>query len=246
MERRAISLMSGFRDIGKDGRTKGSIRVQADELLFNPDDRLAAQAFADAMVDVIKEHLMQGLAPDGQPLPALKASTHARREIEAAQGQRGGDAAPRFNDAAFRRAVAKRYRKDYAPPGGSSAEFTPDAKHPRGEVSGLLIESMVARGDKNGRGVTVYVAAKRGRPRESTTARAPETKSALESVLAGAPLVTQRMTELPQMKKSLAMLAQSLIGKPSEIRKAMKELKRAATEALETLNDLPDEIDPNK
>ena len=234
-----VSLMAGFKDVGKNGKSKGTIRIQADELLFDPNDRVAAQAFADAIVETTKEHMLQGKAPDGQPLPPLKSSTLERRAVEEAQGTRGGEAHPRYKDPAFRRGVSRRYDRDYKAKAG---EFVPVANHPRGEVSGLLIESMSARGDKSGRGVTIYVAAKRGRPRPSTTDRPQETQSALESVLAGAPVVSPRLLQAPKIRRRLTEMVRDMLGKPKDLLKSAKKLLKAATQTAEDAAALADEV----
>lgn len=240
MTGKPISLMSGFKDIGKNGASKGIIRVQCDDLIFDPNDRALAQAVADAMLIEIKVNLQQGKAPDGQALPGIAAATVKRRAVEAAQGARGGEAHPRFHDAKFTAGVEKRYDRDYnARQGGG---FTPEAGKPRGEVSGLLIESMSARGDKNGKGVSIYVAAKRGRPRPSTTNRPQETKSALESVLAGAPMCSPTLMEAPKIKQALSKTLKSLIGKPSEVKHAFKELFKELKETVAVADEIADEV----
>jgi len=236
---KTISLMAGFKDLGKNGVTKGAIRVQCEDLIFDPNDRAAAQLAADALLDVIKSNLIEGKAPDGQALPGLSPHTIARREVEAAQGSRSGEASERYKDPAFRAQVAKNYRKDYAAPRGTPGSFTPVSEHPRGEVSGLLIDSMSARGDRNGKGV----AAKRGRPRPSQTGRKPEAQSALESVLAGAPLVTPTVMKAPKIRKALGEILSGIIGKPADIRRNLIKLLKQMKHSAEELQGLADEVD---
>lgn len=235
-----INIMSGFANFGKDGKIKGVIRIQSEDLIFNPDDKAAAQQAADAILETIKERLLQGLAPDGQALPPLKPSTLERRAVEERQGARGGQAHPRFHDAEFRTGVAKRYRRDYTARSGS---FVPVAEHPRGEVSGLLIESMVARGDRSGKGVTIYVAAKRGRPRPALTGRPQEAQSALESVLAGAPIISPQVMQAPKIRKRLGEMLKGMIGKPKDLKKNLVKLLKASLATAEEVQATAEDLE---
>jgi hypothetical protein len=234
-----ISLMSGFADLGKNGKAKGVIRVKSDDLIFDPNDRAVAQAAADAIMETVRENMIRGLAPDGQALPTLKSSTVDRRDYEQKQGQRGGEAHERFKDPAFRALVSKNYKRDY------DSKHEPTSPQARGDLSGLLLDSFKARGDRSGKGVTIYVAAKRGRPRpaRSETGRAAETQSALESVLAGAPVVSPRLIAAPKIRRALGEIVKGLIGKPSDLKRAFKQLFKEMTATGEELSSVAEELE---
>ena len=194
-----INLMASLKDLGKNGKTKMAIRVEADDLLFDPDNKPLANAFAQAVVDQIKTNLMSGQAPDGKPLPPLAQSSIRSREYEVELGNRGGAASDHFVDPKFRAQVQKNYTRDYT--ASRLGQFQPRDGKLRGVLSGMLAASFFARPDKSGRGVTVYVAAKRGRPRPGKD-RPAEAQSALESTFGTAPLMTQALADSAPIRKA--------------------------------------------
>jgi hypothetical protein len=241
-----ISLMAGLLDLGKPGKdgktqTKMAIRVTGDDLLFNPDDKPMAQAFAQAVVDQIQGNLRKGEAPDGRPLPALSRQSQKRRDYEVAQGQRGGEISERFTDNKVRATGRKNYQRDYS--AAKLGTFTPRPGRLRGYLSGMLAESFFARPDKSGKGVTVYVAAKRGRPRPGKD-RPSEDKSALESVFGDIPLMSQPLANSAPVKRAMQEAAKAMLGKSAaELKASALDLLKGASEALENIADLASDLE---
>jgi hypothetical protein len=227
-----INIMAGLKDLSpsKNPGTKMGIVIRSDELWFDPDDKPMAKAIAAACVVQIRMNLEQGQGPNGSPLPGMTRSTLERREKEAALAGRGGIAHPRYHNAEFRHLVQNNYQRDYTAP--KLGAFTPFSGGPRGILSGMLSKSFAARPAKDGKGVTVYVAAKRGAPRPGTV-RPGETKSALESVFGNVPIWDDSAMHSPKMRGAMEAAAGRMLGKSkSGLRKQaialLKELGETA------------------
>lgn len=229
-----INLMIGLVDMGKNGKTKAAIQIESEDLLFNPNDAAMAASVADALLKQIQERLLKGQTPGGRPLPPITGKSSARRELEVAQAKRGGEASPRYTDKDFRADVRRNYRRDYT--AAKLGTFTPHSGTIRGVVSGMLAHSFLARPNKSGKGVTIFVAAKRGRPRPSNTKRAPETKSALENVFGDIPFADHAMMQSPGVKNAMRVAAVKMFGKNmASVLKAAAELTvKLVREAAET------------
>ena len=194
--------------------------------VFRGDDKALAGELGAAILDVIKTQLGMGNGPDGAPLPPISGATEVWREREAAQGARGGDADPKYKDQGFRAKVQARYRRDYTSRIGA---FTPAAGGPRGNVSGLLRESMAMRPHRDGKGWSIYVAARRGKPRPG------DGPSALESTYAGVNIAAgvEAMLNGPKGKSILATAAKSTLA--NDLRTLLQNASRTAS-LLASLN----------
>lgn len=231
-----INLMASLKDLSPKSKpgTKMAISITSEDLLFDPDDKELAKAVATIMVCQIRENLQQGLGPAGETLPGLQPSTLMRRVIETEQAHRNGAAAPQYVDNQFRHQVANNYTRDYVAP--KLGAFKPHIGGPRGVVSGMLVKSFAARPGKDGKSVTIYVAAKRGQPRPALTDRVAETKSALESVFADVPIWSQQGHNTPRMKAAMQSAADAMLGKKRRTMKLKwREIKRLAGNLVDTL-----------
>lgn len=238
-----INLLAGLKDLSPKNKpgTKLGIVVESEDLLFDPNNKKLAAAVAQMVKEQLRENLEQGKGPGGEVLPALKASTLERRGNESRQGTRGGQADPRFDDSEFRHRVQNNYTRDYTAP--RLGQFTPREGGPRGILSGMLAKSFAARPNKDGKGVTVYVAAKRGRPRPGTV-RKGETLSALEVVYGQVPMWTPQAMRTPKIKKAMEDGVKSLLGKSvSELNAAWRGLLRELESAAENLQTIADEAE---
>src|SRR6266540_2129702 len=206
-----INLMIGLVDMGKKGKTKAAVQIESEDLLFNPNDKAMAQRVADALLEQIQDRLLHGQTPGGTPLPPISGKSSARRELEVAQAKRGGEASPRYTDKDFRADVRRNYRRDYT--AAKLGTFTPHSGTLRGVVSGMLAHSFFARPNKSGKGVTIFVAAKRGRPRPSNSARPAETKSALENVFGDIPFADAAMMQSSGVKNAMRIAAVKMFAK---------------------------------
>lgn len=230
-----MNLMASLSKVGKSGKT--AIRIETEDLMFDPDDKLLAKSIAAAMVQQLRENLEQGQGPAGEPLGSIHEGTVKARIYEQAQAQRGGNASDRFVNNEFRHQVRNNFERDYT--AQRLGSFTPKIGGPRGIVSGMLAQSFAARPNKDGKGVTVFVAAKRGQPRPpGTSGRAGETKSALESVYGHIPLWSPAAWSSPKMKKSMLDAAKAIFGKNLKgFRKAALGLVKEMGGTLSELND---------
>lgn len=231
-----VNLMASLKDLSPKSKpgTKMAISITSEDLLFDPDDKELAKAVATIMVCQIRDNLRQGLGPAGETLPGLQPSTLIRRTFETEQAHRNGAAAPVYHDNEFRHQVANNYTRDYIAP--KLGAFKPHIGGPRGVLSGMLVKSFAARPGKDGKSVTIYVAAKRGQPRPALTDRKAETKSALESVFAEVPIWSQAGHNTPRMKAAMQSAADAMLGKN---RKKMKlkwrDVKRLVSNLTDTL-----------
>ena len=109
----------------------------------------------------------------------------------------------------IRAKVKKNYDRDYTMSRGGKAYTPEEVSGPRGVVSGMLVESFFARPNRDGRGVTIYVAAKRGKPRKG------EALSALQTVYGeGGSLLSKALMSSRSVQKAIAdALASSFLGK---------------------------------
>lgn len=236
-----IDLMASLSKVGKSGKT--AIRIETEELMFDPDDKELAKQIAAAMVAQLRENLERGQGPAGEPLGLIREGTIKAREYEQEQAQRGGQASDRFVDNAFRHQVRNNFERDYT--AQRLGRFTPKIGGPRGIVSGMLAKSFAARPNKDGKGVTIFVAAKRGQPRPpGLSGRPGETKSALESVYGHIPLWSPAAWSSPKMKKSMLAAARSIFGKNLKgFRKAAIGLLREMGGTLSELEDTAENAD---
>lgn len=233
-----INLMASLRDLSPKGGKAGSkmaIQIKCDDLWFDPDDKPLARAIANACVAQIKACLELGQAPSGKPLPALSGRTLARRDYESEQGTRNGAAADRYSKSEFRYQVKANFDRDYT--AAKLGRFSPVAGGPRGVLSGMLFNSFSARANKSGKGVTVYVAAKRGTPRPASEGRAAESVSALESVFAGVPVWDRQAMGSPRMRAAIGRSAAQMIGLKRTTRADWVRLARELSEAAQNIGD---------
>lgn len=237
-EKKPINLMAGLVDLStKPGQSKMAIQVTGDDLWFDPDDKPMAQAVAQALTDQIKSNLKRGQAPTGQALPSLTGRTIDRRKKEVEQAHRGGEADRRFIDPKFRTDTMRNYTRDYTAP--KLGTFAPKDGTTRGVLSGMLSESFFARPSRDGKTMTIYVAAKRGRPRPSRTERRPETKSALESVFGSVPLLDNATMNTPELRSAMQKAADGLIAKSAaELRQNAIDILKGIGEAISTAQDI--------
>lgn len=218
-----INLTAGLskqtRITKKGTSVQTTIRIKADELWFNPNERAVSATLARALVEQIRANLRGGRGPAGQVLPPVSASTRERREDEEAQGHNGGRPVVKVHNPDFVARAVRNYTKDYRSRLGS---FTPRAGGPRGMVSGMLEKSIVARPDKSGKGFTIYVAARRGKPRDG------ETLSAVDTVFG--PTLNQVPRFEMQLKTAAAL-------KKAEAQMVNAKLRDLLKDALETIRD---------
>lgn len=241
MDAKPISLLAGLKDLSPKNKpgTKIGITVESEDILFDPANKELARAVAQTVAEQLRENLEKGLGPGGEVLPALTAATNKRRNNEVRQGSRGGSADPMFVDSEFRHRVQNNYVRDYTAP--RLGQFTPKPGGPRGILSGMLAKSFAARPNKDGKGVTVYVAAKRGRPRPGTV-RPAERLSALEVVYGQVPMWTEPAMRTPKIKAAMQKAVQSMIAKtPEELRANWTALAREFREAAGALQSIADE-----
>jgi len=139
----------------KSGRRKAADRVvidvKAPELVFNVDEQKIASQIVGAMETLIRDQMMRGLAPSGEPLPAASQATMERRAYREAQGARGGQPSERYKDPDFRSRAVRNYRRRFKAPGAGF--FAPGQMVPRGKFgieSGML--AMTAKAVPEGKG----------------------------------------------------------------------------------------------
>jgi hypothetical protein len=223
-----INLTAGLKDVSSKGRTgeKMAIQIESEDLLFDPSDKAMSAEVAQAICDEIQSMLLQGRRPDGSPLPPPTGSTLERRELEVAQGQRGGEADERYQDSAFRARVKKNFQRDYTTARGKT--FKPElANGPRGVVSGMLATSFAPRANRDGKGVTIYVAAKRGKPRKG------ETLSALQTVYGANPqLLSSTLMKSVRVQKAIKKSLDSMLGK------SVSSLLKNIADSVSALDDV--------
>jgi hypothetical protein len=214
-ENKPINLMAGLRNVAtKPGQQKMAIQVTTDDVWFDPDNKPMANAVAAALVAQIKANIKRGCAPDGQQLPTLTGRSLDRRHIKVEQGNRAGAADSRYSDTEFRAKVQQNYHRDFS--AAKLGTFRPLEGSTRGVLSGMLAESFFARPAADGKTITIYVAAKRGRPRPSRTEHRPETQSALESVFGKVPLLTPAAMQTPELRAAMQQAAEGMIAKSIE------------------------------
>lgn len=190
------AVLGKRKTITKTGeKFKVTIHIKADELWFNPDEKAVSAKMANAIVEQIKDNLKSGRAPNGSPMPHIAASTIEWRKDEEAQGRLGGRPVRKNKDSKVVSEAVRNYNKDYRSRVGS---FTPRSGGSRGVVSGMLLNSIVARPDRSGKGFTIYVAARRG------VARPGEALTAMESVF-GRTLNTTNLNVERQPKTAAAL-----------------------------------------
>ena len=209
-----IDILAGLKKSPKSGRA--TIQITADEVWFNPDEKSITGPLADVIARTIGDNLRKGLNPSGSPMPGISARTQEWRENDADLASRGGQADPRIKDPKKRAVVAKNFHRDYHAP--RLGAFTPEAGGPRGVVSGMLADSFLARPNSDGKSFTVYVAAKRGKPRPG------ESLSAVETVFRGVPLWSEQAMQQPVMRQEMQAAADRMINK--DAKKLIQEVKK--------------------
>lgn len=236
------NLMASLSKVGKTGKT--AIRIETEDLMFDPDDKLLAKAIAAAMVAQLRDNLEHGRGPAFEPLPPVTETTIKARKYEHAMAMRGGQASDRFVDNAFRANARNNYESQYT--AQRLGRFTPKEGGPRGIVSGMLAQSFAARPNRDGKGVTIFVAAKRGQPRPPTmTGRKADPKSALESVYGDVPIWSPAAYRTPGMTKAMQGAVASIFGKNIKgFRQAALKLIKESAGVLSTINDEAAENNP--
>jgi hypothetical protein len=222
-----IDILAGLKKSTKSGRS--TIQITADEVWFNPDEKSITGPLAEVIARTIGDNLRKGLNPSGAPMPGISMRTRDWRDNEAELAARGGQADPRIKDPRKRAAVAKNFHKDYHAP--RLGAFTPESGGPRGVVSGMLADSFLARPNNDGKSFTVYVAAKRGKPRPG------ETLSAVESVFRGVPLWSEQAMQQPAMRKAMQESADRMVNKNQ------KQLLQEVKKLMGAIRGLVDQAD---
>ncbi|HYF01058.1 MAG TPA: hypothetical protein VEJ18_19195 [Planctomycetota bacterium] len=232
-----VNLFASLRRLERTSRKTGavsskvSVQFTADDVWFNPDEKLIAKRLAAEIASVVKAQLMRGNNPEGKALPSLDDDTQKWRAAEYALGARGGEADPRFKDAKKRAAIKAKYQRDYTPQRMGKATFTPQPGGARGVVSGLLVRSVRARPLKDGKTFIVDVAGIRGTPRPG------ERQSAIETVLAGMPMWSAAAMNQPEIRKAMQEAANGMVSKD------LKSLLREAQQAFRNLQQLGETLD---
>lgn len=225
-----INLTAGLKDVSRKGRSgeKFAVQIESTDLLFDPDNRAMAAEVAQAFLEQAKAMLLQGKRADGTALPPLDVDSLDWRQTEAAQGARGGQAADQYQDPKFRARVKQNYDRDYTTR-RSGKGYQPKAGGPRGVASGLLLDSFFARPNRDGKGVTIYVAAQRGRPRKG------ETLSALQSVFGLGDPIPAAALATPAVQKAIQKSLDSMLATSAQ------NLVKQLADSLNAINDLAEE-----
>ena len=227
-----VNLMASIQNASKSG-TRMSIKIEADDVWFDPEAKGLTAELAEQIKGQIVEHLKRGEAPTGQALPALAKGSLEARRYEAEMAQRGGKPAERFVDPKVIAQAERNFRQQYTAPRLGS--FTPHEGKPRGNVSGMLVASILVRPARDGKSMMVYVASKRNKPRPSRTGRPQEKQSALESTFGAVPVWDEQAQNTPEFRKNLEKSAKSLLGK------SLRELKSSALDALQRALDVAED-----
>lgn len=216
-----ISLVAGFKDVSrtlKSGRVSKQAAIQIEtegDAWFDPDCKTATAAIAEAIKTTLREALLRGERPDGGAMPLITESTKEQRESLERTFAEGR--ATRRQQAEFKSRLGT---------------FTPKSGGPRGVLSGLLANSFSVQRNRDGKGFTVYVAAKRGKPDPG------DTTSALERVYGGVPIWSQAAMERPAIRAALSKGSESLIVRDLQLLAAGL---KAVDEAMQTIEDESEE-----
>ena len=238
--------------VTKRGQDQMGLVISTDGLFIHPSlssrsgvplaeaERAMSADFARAMADTIHDNLTSGRLPDGTPMRPPSAATLERREYRQAQSQRGGELGPGFKDNTARRRKhrsegVRRFKRRFtssAKTGGGRVNFTPTATPYRGFESGLLSWVRVAQVEGSGHAMwAVFFPVKR------TVADRTGT-SALERVLGGAPLWTERALNQPAIVTAAQRLADGMIAvNKQRAQMAMLESLKAAAELVQQVTD---------
>ena len=225
-----INLTAELKDVSARGKTgqKFAVQIESTELMFDPNDKVMAAEVAEALRVQFVEMLRLGRRADGTALPSLTGASLEWRQVEAAQGARGGAAHDRYIDPKVRARVRDNYDRDYTTK-RSGKGYVPAAGGPRGNVSGLLADSVFARPNRDGKGVTLYVAAQRGKPRRG------ETMSALQSVFGHGDPIPATALATPAVLKAIQAATEKMLHTSAA------SLAKALAETIENLNDIAEE-----
>ena len=226
MASKIIDITAGFKTksrfakSGKETRRVAFV-VKGGDFKVNTDERQFMEPVGDAIADVFRKSLLRGFDPTGKRMPGIKSSTDHQREVEQAQGRRGGEPHPRYfpkakqdkkgrfrpaNDTAARRKFRsdvkrnydKRYRaskklKELAGP------FAPQniKNGTRGLLSGMLANSFSARVTKDGDGFVIFAAGPRINIRDG------DNESAFERVYKGARMWNKKANDQKTVRAAL-------------------------------------------
>lgn len=156
-----ISLVQGFKDIKHKGVVvgqKSTIDIQVTvtkDAYINLDERTIAASLAQDLQRQFQQNMLDGLKPDGTPLPAIAASTVERRAYREAQAGRGGQRSARYKNPLDRAETVKRFNRRFTTV--KLGKFTPGGMPPlSGLESGTLVASMKVAND--GDGFKIYFA----------------------------------------------------------------------------------------
>ena len=210
----------------KRGGTKATIRVEFSGKpdFVNLDDKAIAARYAEGVAEQVRANLQAGAGPTGVRMATISLGTAEWRQDEEAQGSLGGHPVKKTKDPKFVARAIKNYFRDYTAP--RLGVFTPRAGGPRGIVSGMLLKSITARIDKSGKGATVYVASKRGRPRSG------DSLSALETVFRGIPLWSSSAERQLHVQKGQAAIEKGMVAS------SVQRLLREATETVRRVSQV--------
>ena len=226
-----IDLLAGFKEIGSTrgksgggGISKMVVDVSAPDFKIDLSDTAMAGSMALAVAEQMRNNVLAGCRLDGTPAKALAQATIERREYRILQGERGGAAAARYKDKAFRADTRKHWRQNYR--AARLGTYNPaESKYPanlRAVESGLLLESIVAepQSDKTWRIFFANVRAQTDRSGGSPVGRAFGAVGERKSMM-------QRVVSQPSVKKRLeSTLVAAIHGKSGH--SLLQELSRTA------------------
>lgn len=230
-----IDLFVSLRDVSRvtksgEVKSKFALRITAPELKIDPDEIAQLKPVALAITAVLRDSLRHGKRPDGISLPPLSGNTLEWRKQEADLGARGGNASNWYKDPAFRSTVKRNYDRDYKSRLGT---FTPKAGGGRGNVSGLLIESILTKPVRNGTGFITFVAGRRATPRPG------QSQSAIETVFSGIRYWSDVAMKNPAIQTELrASLERAIISKKRKFSQAFFGALRSASGLAREISSL--------
>jgi hypothetical protein len=206
------------------------ISITAPKRLFNTDDKQIGKIYGAAVAQHLRDSISKGASSDGRSLPGLSDETLERRDERYEQGLRGGappkrkDGTPRIDDAEVKKVFAKRHTFN-------GALRFPTTGKPRGNVTGILVDSIRAVARSDGRGFLIFVAANRSKPQNG------ERISALQSVLQSSNVWTARASVSDAMVSAREAVSAHMRGAAKrEILKLISNLKGIQAE-MEKISD---------
>jgi len=210
---------------GGSGRRRAAdrmtIEIKAPALVFHADESAISGTLALAIEKQIRENLLSGQDPSGNPLPSPAAATLERREYREKQAQRGGEITDRIKDPKDRADGRKNWRRRFVAP--RLGAFVPGQGVPRnrfGVESGMLAHSIKAAPE--GDGYKVFFAGPRGNIDRSGA-------NAVVRVFGRLRPWTSLAMKQPEIRAALRQTADSLVAQRG---------KKLLTETLKTLRAL--------